>query len=193
LKNSRSSSFQTPFWFSAALQKHSQFPFQNKKGCIGSAQEKHMTGKLQSGSIQPVQLVEADILDTMNETSALIAQRAFEIYQSRGGGHGSDRDDWFTAEQEILPQLAIEFDVTDSAVRLTARVPGFDAKDLEVAIGHRRAVVCGIHTDSDQTAGTRRKGKKIMQIVEVPFDVDPVLARATLQSGTLQILLPRSR
>ena len=152
-----------------------------------------MTGKLQSGSIQPVQLVEADILDTMNETSALIAQRAFEIYQSRGGGHGSDRDDWFTAEQEVLPQLAIEFDVTDSAVRLTARVPGFDAKDLEVAIGHRRAVVCGIHTDSDQTAGTRRKGKKIMQIVEVPFDVDPVLARATLQSGTLQILLPRSR
>lgn len=152
-----------------------------------------MTGNLLPLTIQSVQLVEADFLDTMNETSALIAQRAFEIYQSRGGGHGSDRDDWFTAEQEVLPQIEVEYDVTDSAVRLTARVPGFDAKDLEVALGHRRAVVCGIHSGSDQTAGSYRKGKKVMQIVEVPFDVDPVLAKATLQSGTLLIVLPRLR
>jgi HSP20 family molecular chaperone IbpA len=152
-----------------------------------------MTGNSQPGNIQSVQLVEADMLDRMNETSALIAQRAFEIYQSRGGGHGSDQDDWFKAEEEVLPQIAIEFDVTDSAVRLTARVPGFDAKDLEVAVGHRRAVVCGIHSDSDQTAGSYRKDKKVMQIVEVPFDVDPLLAKATLQSGTLQVVLPRSR
>jgi len=140
-----------------------------------------------------VQLVEADTLDRMDETSALIAQRAFEIFQTRGGGHGSDRDDWFIAEQELLPQLAIECDVTDSAIRLTAQVPGFDAKDLEVAVGHRRAVVCGLHSDSDQTAGSHSRDKKVMQIVEVPFDVDPVLATATLQSGTLQIILPRSR
>lgn len=152
-----------------------------------------MTGNSQPGNKQSVQLVETDILDRMNETSALIAQRAFEIYQSRGGVHGSDRDDWFAAEQEVLPQLAIEYDVTDSAIRLTARVPGFDAQDLEVAVGHRRAVVCGIHSDSDQTAGGSVKSKKVMQIVEVPFDFDPVLARATLQSGTLQIVLPRSR
>jgi HSP20 family molecular chaperone IbpA len=191
LKNSRSSSFQQPFCPSAALLKVSHYTFPSKKDCIDSVQEKQMTGNSQSGSIQSVQLVEADILDTMNETSALIAQRAFEIYQSRGGGHGSDRDDWFMAEQEVLPQLAIEYDVTDRAIRLTAQVPGFDAKDLEVANGHRRAVVCGIHSDSDQTAGTRRKAKKVMQIVEVPFDVDPVLASATLQSGTLQIVLPR--
>ena len=31
-----------------------------------------------------------------------------------------------------------------------------------------------------------------MRIVELPFDVDPVMARATLQSGTLQVVLPRS-
>ena len=152
-----------------------------------------MTGNSQSGRKQSVQLVEAGFLDRMNETSALIAQRAFEIYQSRGGAHGSDRDDWFLAEQEVLPQLAVEYDVTDAAIRLTAQVPGFNAKDLEVAIGHRRAVVCGIHPDSDQTAGRTLKGKKVMQIVEVPFDFDPVLASATLQSGTLQIVLPRSR
>ena len=29
-----------------------------------------------------------------------------------------------------------------------------------------------------------------MRIVELPFDVDPVLAKATLKSGTLQVVLP---
>ena len=32
-----------------------------------------------------------------------------------------------------------------------------------------------------------------MRIVELPFDIDPVLASATLESGTLQVVLPRSR
>ena len=84
-------------------------------------------------------MIEADILDRMNETTSLIAQRAYEIYESRGGGYGFDQDDWFRAEGELLPKFAIEYDVTDSAVRLTTQVPGFDAKDLEVEVGHRRA------------------------------------------------------
>ena len=105
--------------------------------------------------------------------------------------HGSDQDDWFSAEQEVLPKLAIEYDVTDSAVRFAASVPGFAAKDLEVAVGHQRAVVCGVQPDSSR-AGDRRH-KKVMRIVELPFDVDPASARATLQNGTLRVVLPRSR
>ncbi len=128
-----------------------------------------MTGKVQPGKAQSVQLVEADVFDRMNETNGLIAQRAYEIYQSRGGRHGSDQDDWFTAEQQVLPRLAVEYHVTDSGMRLTAQVPGFDAKDLEVTIGHRRAVVCGIHSDSNRAAGNP-KDKKVIQIVEIPFE-----------------------
>ncbi len=151
-----------------------------------------MTSKPHPGKTQSVMVVEADIFDRMNETDALVAQRAYEIYKARGGGHGSDRDDWFTAEQKVLHPLAIERSVTDSALRLTAQVPGFAAKDLEVAIGHRRVAICGVHLDPSQGAETDRKRTKVMRIVELPFDVDPVLARATLQSGTLQVILPRS-
>ncbi len=152
-----------------------------------------MDGKSQLGDAQAVLVVEADMLDRMNETDGLIAERAYEIYQSRGGDHGADQDDWFRAEEEVLHPLAIERDVTDGAFRLTAQVPGFDAEDLEVALGHRRAVICGIHSDSNQTAESGRQNTRVMRIVELPFDVDPVLARATLQSGTLQVVLPRSR
>lgn len=30
-----------------------------------------------------------------------IARRAFELYESRGGEHGRDWDDWFQAETEL--------------------------------------------------------------------------------------------
>jgi len=146
----------------------------------------------QPGKAQSVLVVEADILDTMTETMELIAQRAYEIYQSRGGGHGSDQDDWFRAEGEVLPELPIQFHVADNEVRLTAQMPGFDAKDLEVEVGHRRAVLLGIHPGRNQAAKSSRKDKRVMRIIELPFDVDPASSRATLQNGTLQVVLPRA-
>jgi HSP20 family molecular chaperone IbpA len=150
-----------------------------------------MASKPQSATAKSVRVVEADVFDRMNETTSLIAQRAFEIYESRGGSHGSDQDDWFRAEGEIVPKVPIEYDVTDSGVRLTTQVSGFDAKDLEIEVGHQRAVIFGIHIDSKQAAAGNGKGKKIISVAELPFDIDPHSARATLQSGTLEIVLSR--
>jgi HSP20 family molecular chaperone IbpA len=157
-----------------------------------ATQEKQMASKTQTqiGSEQSVRVVEADILDRMNETNELIAERAYEIYRGRGGVHGSDQDDWFKAEGEVLCPVDVEQQVTKNEIRLTAQLPDFEAQELEVAIGHRRAVICGLHSDSKQGAG-ESTDKKLMRIVELPFDVNPMTARATLQSGTLKVVLPR--
>lgn len=150
-----------------------------------------MASKPQLDAGQSVAVVEADAFDRMNETKELIAQRAYEIYESRGGAHGSDRDDWFTAEGEVLPKLDVELRVTDGAAEFTAQIPGFRAKDLEVEVGHRLAVVLGIHPDSKLTADGVPKKKKVMRIIELPFDVDPASAAAKLQGGILRVVLPR--
>jgi hypothetical protein len=39
------------------------------------------------------------VVQHLNETA--IAQRAYQLYESRGGEHGRDWDDWFRAEQEL--------------------------------------------------------------------------------------------
>ena len=150
-----------------------------------------MASKPQSVIAKSVRVLEADVFDRMNETNSLIAQRAFEIFESRGRSHGSDQDDWFMAEEELVTKLSVEYDVTGSAVQLIAQVPGFEAKDLQVEVGHQRALIFGIHIDSNKTAGGHGKGKKMIGVAELPFDVDPQSARATLQSGTLEIVLPR--
>ena len=136
---------------------------------------------------QSVQIVDADVLDQMNETDSLIAQRAYEIYESRGGVPGADQQGSFSVEGELSPPIEIDFEVSDSAVQLTAPAPGFAAKDLEVIIGHQRAVICGIHPGA--VDGTSEK--KILRVVELPFDVDPAAARATFQNGKLRVVLPR--
>lgn len=147
-----------------------------------------MTDK-KPGELQTVKVVEADVLDRMNETRSLIAQRAYEIYTSRGGAHGSDQGDWFEAEGDVLPKLSIEYDVTGGDVILSAQVPGFNAEDLEVVIGHRRVVICGVHPDL--RSSTSQRDKKVMRIVELPYQVDPAAVRATLQSGALKVVLHR--
>ena len=38
-------------------------------------------------------------------THVQIANRAFEIYVSRGGDHGHDAGDWFEAERQLQTEL----------------------------------------------------------------------------------------
>jgi HSP20 family molecular chaperone IbpA len=150
-----------------------------------------MGAKAQPAKTKSVQVVEADILDRMTETMELVAQRAYEIYESRGGAHGLDQDDWFEAEGKVLPKLDIDYRANDDAVEFTAKMPGFEANDLEVVVSHRRAVICGVHPESIPEADSHRKDRKVMQIVELPFDVQPESAVATLLNGTLHVVLPR--
>lgn len=41
---------------------------------------------------------------TNDNEDARIAERAYELYQHRGGHHGQDLEDWITAEREVLSE-----------------------------------------------------------------------------------------
>jgi hypothetical protein len=48
---------------------------------------------------------------------AVIARRAFEIYEQRVGGHGHDWDDWLQAEREVLAVRGTSTEGTSSQGR----------------------------------------------------------------------------
>jgi hypothetical protein len=51
----------------------------------------------------PLPLVTADTLQNRKtELDVMIARRAFELFEGRGGGHDHDFDDWITAGVEVL-------------------------------------------------------------------------------------------
>lgn len=41
--------------------------------------------------------------DSRRASDEAVARRAYEIYQSRGGMHGADLDDWLEAERQLKP------------------------------------------------------------------------------------------
>jgi hypothetical protein len=41
-------------------------------------------------------------------TYEVIARRAYEIFERRGGVHGADLDDWLQAEQQLRGETAAE-------------------------------------------------------------------------------------
>jgi uncharacterized protein HemX len=44
--------------------------------------------------------------DTASERNEQIRQRAYELYQERNGGPGSETQDWLQAEAEVMWKLA---------------------------------------------------------------------------------------
>jgi hypothetical protein len=44
------------------------------------------------------------LMSTNDDVQARIAERAYELYHRRGGHHGQDLADWFTAEKETLAE-----------------------------------------------------------------------------------------
>ena len=64
------------------------------------AEEKaRRTPSARAGSRRAVEAREAAVDQTPEQDA--IARRAYEIYESRGGDHGSDVDDWLQAEREV--------------------------------------------------------------------------------------------
>jgi hypothetical protein len=57
-----------------------------------------------SGSPKPARASKKSngAIDDLNNPDS-IARRAYEIYQSRGGDHGADLDDWLEAERQLKP------------------------------------------------------------------------------------------
>ena len=62
-----------------------------------------------------------------------IRQRAFNLFQNREGGNGSDLDDWLQAERDVAWLPASELVEDEKELRARIAVPGFDAKDIQVS------------------------------------------------------------
>lgn len=52
--------------------------------------------------LRPVEEPEGTTPPANEDIQPRIAERAYELYQRRGGHHEQDLDDWFLAEQEVM-------------------------------------------------------------------------------------------
>ena len=160
--------------------------------------------KKESGEIQrksPTRLpkiVSADeIFDRMQQVLDRVSTRAYEIFESRGGGMGWDLADWFNAESELLHPVHLQVVQTDGGLQVQAEVPGFTAEEIEVAVEPRRLTITGKRESKSEekkgeTVYTDRCSNRFLRVVDLPAEVDAKKVKATLKNGILEMEMPKA-
>jgi HSP20 family protein len=137
-----------------------------------------------------------DVFEQIDRIYDSIARRAFEIFSSKGEGFGHDIENWFKAESELLHPVHVEMTEQGGAVNVSAEVPGFEAKDLEIKLEPSRLTISGKRESQEE----RKKGKTVyhehcanefLRVVDLPAEVDASKAEAKLKNGVLQMHMPK--
>src|SRR5207245_2948590 len=125
-----------------------------------------------------------------------IARRAFEIFESSGRVSGRNHENWLKAEAELLHPIHLDITESDEAVTVRAEVPGFSAKELEIRLAPRRLAITGKRQttqeqSTENTVYSERCVDQVFRLVELPAEVNPEKATATLSDGILQLAIPK--
>ena len=137
-----------------------------------------------------------EVLSEFSEMYDLIAQRAYELFKSRGAVPGHDKDDWLQAEYELLHPVPLNLFESIGEYIVQAEAPGFRQKDLLISVEPRRVVISG-----ERSAKLKGKAAKllcsdvaanrILRIVELPSEIVPARTTTVLEDGILTVELPK--
>lgn len=135
----------------------------------------------------------------MAEWSNRIAKRAYELFTDSGFTDGHDEDDWFEAEEELLKPVALDVKDSKDEFIVTAKVPGFDAKELKIQFNGSHLVIKGKHENAEEKKKKEgkaiysvRKSRQIYRMIELPAPVVAEHAQAELKNGLLQLKLSKA-
>jgi HSP20 family molecular chaperone IbpA len=141
---------------------------------------------------RPAQTFLQNIADMQNR----IARRAYDLFAASGFTDGHDLADWFLAESEVFGKTPIELSDNDKEFTITAGMPGFTEKDLEIRVEPRRVFITGKREEKSED---KKKGEtfysersnEVFRSIDLPVEVDPDKVKATLSKGELEITLPK--
>lgn len=137
------------------------------------------------------------MLEQVQELSENIRQRAFDLFQSRNGGNGSEMGDWLQAERDIVWSPASELVEDEKEFKARIALPGFDAKEIEVTALPDALLV---QADSTHTHDTKNgdvrfcefSEKNVYRRLDLPATVNIDKVTASLEKGILQVVAPKA-
>ena len=118
------------------------------------------------------------LVEQEQHISAVMARRAYELFEARGSEHGHDWEAWFRAESELLTPISTKVVDIDGGFTVRAQIPGFIGKDIEVQAEPRRLIIYG----KKQGTSERREGRgvlkgkvpdEIFRVFDLPHEIDP--------------------
>jgi HSP20 family molecular chaperone IbpA len=126
-----------------------------------------------------------------------VRQRAFELFEKRGGEIGHSIEDWIKAERELLRSPAAEFTDKGSGYELKIALPGFEVKDIQVTAAPDEIIVKAASrqekkSEEDKVLWTEFSSSDLYRRFETPGPIDVEKTKATLEKGLLCITVPKA-
>ncbi len=135
--------------------------------------------------------------EEMKALADTIREKAFSLFQERGGGNGSDVDDWLRAERDVIWSPAVELTENDRDFRARIALPGFNEKDLKVTAAPEALIIEARNTHTHE--GTRDgvllcefSDKRLFRRLELPAPINVDKVTATLDRGILLVHAPKA-
>jgi HSP20 family protein len=151
--------------------------------------------KRAEGPMRPIKF--GSIFDQIQDTFNALSHRAYEIFEGNGRVFGRDLENWFQAERELLHPVHVSVEESDESLAVTAEVPGFSEKELEVNVQPRRLTITGKREvakkeeKKGKTVYAERCSDQVLRIIDLPVDIETDKVTATLKNGVLEFTMPK--
>ena len=132
----------------------------------------------------------ATALWNQDERDRIIAMKAYEFFCSRGCEHGSDLDDWLSAERE-LSSAADDVMVTRSEAGFDFSIAGRAQQEhifLSIAPSSLLVLWTGAGTNSSEQDTNFQRST--LSLAFLPEPADPARAEVTYRDGRVWVHLP---
>lgn len=143
------------------------------------------------------QLPPSSLLKQIQGIHDVIARRAYELFVSRGFSHGHDLEDWFMAESELLHRVPLEISETETELKITAALPGFTGKDIDVRVEPHRLFISGQREEKSHGKKKRavvyseRRSDRVYRVIDLSTEIEPDKVKCALNNDKIEITLPK--
>jgi len=150
-------------------------------------------GKEKSATLMPVSSEEFN--KCRQQVLDLVARRAYELFESRGGVHGHDWEDWYKAESQTLRAVHVELSDAGNALVAVAAVTGFDPEHLRISAEPSRLWICGLSPAADASSG-RADAKSIgsgpfLHSFSLSAKIYPSKVSSEVRNDLLEVRMPK--
>lgn len=142
--------------------------------------------------IKPTEAQPAKIVEKVQDLFDRVQKRAYELFLARGSNEGSDLDDWFKAERELVFAPPAQLKETAEGYELEFATPGFSAGELNVTAAADSIVVEGktekrSEGKEDGYQFTEFNSQDLFRRLPLPAVIDTDHVYASLDNGILKI------
>jgi HSP20 family protein len=136
------------------------------------------------------------ILDEIAKRFEDVQRRAYELFEKRRCEAGHALEDWLKAEHELFGWPVAEMSERADGYELQVRLPGLDAKNIQITVAPQEIIVHGA-TESKNLTGNATvlwsefETPSVCRRFELPGPIDIARVSTKLENGVLTVVIPK--